>query len=85
MSLNIKNEQTNDLVDELARLTGENKTEAITKALRERLERVRRERRSGGLFEEMMRIGKQCAGHLDEELRFADHADLLYDEKGLPK
>ena len=39
MSLNIKNEETCRLAAELARLTGETKTGAITVALRERLER----------------------------------------------
>ena len=42
MSLNIKNEETCRLADELARLTGETKTGAITVALRERLEREKR-------------------------------------------
>ena len=37
MSLNIKNEETCRLADELARLTGETMTGAITVALRERL------------------------------------------------
>ena len=39
MSLNIKNEETCRLAEELAALTKENKTQAITIALRERLER----------------------------------------------
>ena len=40
MSLNIKNEETCRLAGELARITGETMTGAITVALRERLERV---------------------------------------------
>ena len=44
MSLNIKNEETCRLAGELARLTGETMTGAITVALRQRLERERRER-----------------------------------------
>ena len=82
--MNIKNEETHRLVRELAKLTGENQTAAITKAVRERLERVRRGRRTG-LAERLMAIGKDCASHLKEPYRSADHADLLYDEKGLPK
>ena len=39
MSLNIKNEETCRLARELADLTGETMTGAITVALRERLER----------------------------------------------
>ena len=85
MGLNIKNRETDKLVSELAKLTGENKTEAITKAVRERLDRVRRRKRSGGLAEELMRIGRECAAHLEEPLRSAEHGDLIYDENGLPK
>ena len=44
MSLNIKNEETCELARELATLTGESMTGAITVALRERLERERHER-----------------------------------------
>ena len=44
MSLNIKNAETCRLAEELAELTSENKTQAITIALRERLERLRRNR-----------------------------------------
>lgn len=41
MALSIKNQQAEDLARSLARETGENLTEAIRKALSERLERVR--------------------------------------------
>ena len=44
MSLNIKNDETCRLAGELAQLTGETMTGAITVALRERLEREKRER-----------------------------------------
>ena len=44
MSLNIKNQETHRLARELAQLTGETMTGAITVALKERLEREQRER-----------------------------------------
>jgi hypothetical protein len=44
MPLNIRNEETEELANALAKLTGETKTEAVTQALRERLQRVRRAR-----------------------------------------
>ena len=44
MSLNIKNEETCRLAGELACLTGETMTGAITVALRDRLEREKRRR-----------------------------------------
>ena len=52
MSLNIKNEETCRLASELAELTGETKTGAITVALRERLEREQRERSAEARTEE---------------------------------
>jgi antitoxin VapB len=84
MSLNIKNEKTHRLVRELARATGESMTSAVEKAVRERLERVRGEK-DGGLAERLLKIGRECAAHLKEPYKSIDHADLLYDDKGLPK
>jgi len=84
MSLNIKNPGAHKLAHQLARLTGESMTEAVTKALRERLERVR-DRRGSGLADRLLGIGKDCAAHLKQPSRSAAHGDLLYDEKGLPK
>lgn len=40
MSLNIKNEAVEKLVDEMVQLTGESKTEAVRKALEERRQRL---------------------------------------------
>jgi antitoxin VapB len=82
MGLNIKNDETYRLVEELAKLTGETLTGAVTQAVRERLDRLRRERR---LADRLLRIGKDCAAHLKEPFRSADHGDLLYDERGLPR
>jgi len=84
MSLNIKNEDAHRLAQELASLTGESLTGAVTEALRERLERVRRER-DQSLAERLLAIGKDCAAHLNEPFRSLDHGELLYDERGLPR
>ena len=84
MSLNIKNEQTHDLVRELAQLTGESQTAAVDTAVRERLIRVRR-LRGAGLAHRLLAIGADAAHRLPEELRTADHGDLLYGEDGLPR
>jgi antitoxin VapB len=84
MSLNIKNEETHRLAMQLAKLTGENMTEAVTKAVRERLDRVR-EQSSPALAERLVQIGRHCAAHLKEPFRSRAHGDLLYDDKGLPK
>jgi antitoxin VapB len=84
MGLNIKNDETYRLVHELAELTGESMTKAVREAVRERLERLRRER-GGSLAERLLAIGRDCAPRLKEPFRSADHGELLYDEKGLPR
>jgi antitoxin VapB len=80
MGLNIKNEETHRLVQELASLTGESMTLAVTEAVRERLNRVK----SKGMAERIRKISKECAARLKGK-PLPDHAELLYDEKGLPK
>jgi antitoxin VapB len=84
MSLNIKNEKTHKMAQELARLTGESMTVAVNEAIRERLERVRGNSKSS-LAERLVEIGKECAAHLKEPCKSMDIDELLYDEKGLPK
>lgn len=84
MSLNIKNEETHRLAQELARLTGESMTAAVSEAIRERLERVRGKSKKG-VAERVMKIAKECAPLWKEPFRSIDHGDLLYDEKGLPR
>jgi antitoxin VapB len=84
MGLNIKSEETHRLARELARLTGESMTAAVTEAVRERLDRLRREA-AIGLADRLLAIGKDCAARLKEPFRSADHDDLLYDERGLPR
>ena len=81
MNLNIKNEETYRLAHELAALTGESMTAAVTEAVRERLTRVK----SKGMAERIMKIAKRSAPLWKEPYKSMDHGDLLYDEKGLPK
>lgn len=83
MGLNIKNAETYRLARAVARLTGESMTRAVTVALRERLERVRRHERRKATSEELLAIGRRCAEHL--EGRPVEHGAFLYDERGLPK
>jgi len=82
--MNIKNEKTENLAKELARLTGESKTAAITQAVRERLDRLR-SKQGAGLADRLLKIGKDCAARLNGTFRTVDHGELLYDEKGLPR
>lgn len=84
MAMNIKNELAQRLAHKLADLTGESLTAAITEAVRERLDRVQLER-GAGLAERLVRIGKDCSAHLREPFRTAEHGDILYDDRGLPR
>jgi antitoxin VapB len=84
MSLNIKNEKAHRQARELASLTGESMTVAVSEAIRERLERVRGNAKQG-LAERLLAIGRDCAAHLKEPYKSMDVDELLYDEKGMPK
>ena len=84
MSLNIKNEETCRLAGEMARLTGETMTGAITVALRERLEREKRARSVEARVQELRAIADRCAKLLGPGPSAVEHGDALYDEQGLP-
>ena len=73
------------LAREVARLTGETMTEAITVALRQRLERERHRPGPQTLARELRAIGKRCASLLGPGPSAVEHGELLYDERGLPK
>ncbi len=82
MALNIRNAEAERLAAELARITGETKTVAVTRALRDRLARVRRDRDGGSLADRLVAIGTECAALpvLDE----GPPAEILgYGEDGL--
>lgn len=81
MGLNIKNSETERLIQELAEATGQTLTGAITEAVREKLDRVRRK----GLADRLMEIGRDAASRMTEEERTFNYDDWLYDENGLPK
>ena len=85
MSLNIKNQETCRLARELANLTGETMTGAITVALEERLEREMHERSVEARVRELRAIGQRCARLLRDGPSAVEHGDFLYDERGLPK
>ena len=83
MALNIRNGETEKLAADLAALTGESKTEAVTKALRERLAAVTAGKRKRQKLDRLEEIAKHCAS-----LPVLDHRspeDMLYDERGLPR
>lgn len=82
MSLNIKNEDTHRMAQELAALTGESMTQAVSEAVRERLNRLRR-KKGNNLAQRLLSIGEDCAKRIKGKK--VDHAHLLYGADGLPK
>lgn len=72
------------LVRELAAATGEGLTEAVRRAVEERLLRVRRDRGRSGLKEDLLAIGAHCAALPEIDDRAPD-VILGYDEHGLPR
>jgi antitoxin VapB len=84
MALSIKSMEAERLAREIAERTGESLTGAIQKALQERLDRLKQQRRTGIV-----------ASQLEEILRRVDQLPILdsrspdeilgYDEHGLPR
>jgi antitoxin VapB len=56
MGLHIKNREVERLAAEVARMTGESKTEAVRRALAERKERLARGAKSGSRAARMLRV-----------------------------
>ena len=83
MSLNIKDAETYQLAQELAAYTGETMTRAVKTALQERLERVNKRRSKKSMSEDLLAIGRSFAAQMKGPP--IDHAEFLYDERGLPK
>ena len=83
VALNIRNPEAERLAAELAALTGETKTQAVSRALRDRLERLRRDRTGLSLEAELGQIASHCAALPVRDSRPADEI-LGYDERGLP-
>lgn len=83
MALNIRNAETEKLAEALAAMTGETKTEAVTTALKERLEKLKRRRGRKRLADELDEIAIHCASLPVRDSRTADEI-IGYDARGLP-
>lgn len=81
MVLSIKSAEADELARELARVTGESLTDAVTVALRERLERQRHDR--SDLVERLLAIGASARDLPRLDMRLVDEI-IGYDEHGLP-
>ncbi|MXX93618.1 MAG: PSK operon transcription factor [Chloroflexi bacterium] len=85
MALNIKNQETCDLAREVAQMTDDTMTGAITIALRQRRDQLKRERGREALLRDIRAIAERCSKLVEPGFTSADIDDLLYDEYGIPK
>lgn len=84
MPFSIKNPEADRLARELAATTGESLTEAVLRALRERLVRERGRTRSSRARDELRAIRERCSRLPVLDARSPDEI-LGYDEHGLPR
>ena len=82
MGLNIKNPETCRLAAELAELTGDSMTGAITKALRNQIEQERRRLTAKERVQKVVELLRDSGP--SHGAKSSDHNDL-YDEFGLPR
>ena len=83
MALNIRNAETERLAAEVASMTGESKSEAVRRALEDRLRRLRHDQVGRPLPQELDEIALRCASLPVLDDREPDEV-LGYDESGVP-
>jgi antitoxin VapB len=84
MALSIQNEKTEKLAREVASQSGETITQAITRALEERLERMRGRRTATDTTVEILKIARRCSQLPDKDARTPEEI-LGYDDIGVPR
>ena len=84
MALNIKNAEAERLARELARQAGESVTEAIRKALEDRLKRVKARRVARSFAEDVQDILSRVDALPILDTR-SEEQILKYDEHGIPR
>ena len=80
MALNIKDPAVQEAVKQLAALTGESETQAVANAVNERLVRLQQD----DVAARLLAIGHKTARRMSPAAKQFDHAEMLYDDQGLP-
>jgi antitoxin VapB len=80
VQINIKNQEARALLDQIVVRTGETVTEAVTAALRKRLNELTIEEK----LARVRAISKECGPLWVEPWKSMEHGDMLYDEDGMP-
>ena len=84
MALNIKNEETCALAREVAEMTDDTMTGAITIALRQRRDQLKRERDRDKLLRDIHAIAKRCAAKMGPGPSSEEIIESMYGEFGEP-
>lgn len=82
MSLNIKDPEAHRLAQAIAAATGQSMSRVVTDALRERYAQLEKQQAKASV-DELLTIASRARAHVKQP--YADHAELLCDEHGLPK
>ena len=89
MALHIRSPRVDKLAREVSERTGETLTEAIARALSERLDRLKAADRSSeqAMFDKLMEISNRAAKLLNNTTNktSTELLDELYDDDGLPR
>jgi antitoxin VapB len=80
MALNIKDASVHETVKQIAKITGESQAQAVATAVNERLARLQQD----DLAARILAIGDKTASRMSPGTKRLDHAEMLYDERGLP-
>lgn len=82
--LTVRNQDASTLASELAQLTGESVDDAVTSAIRQRLERERETHEREARLQRVRALAAEIRMHMQHPLPSSDHS-WLYDGHGLPR
>jgi antitoxin VapB len=86
MAINLKNPETERLAKQLASATGESITEAVTIAIKQRLEQQEKARKREGRIRWLDEVTKETAAIMNDGRSSTELIEDLYDpETGLPR
>jgi hypothetical protein len=80
----VESDEARHLADDLTRLTGEDTTTVVVRALRERLQREKEDRDLEECLRKLREITAEIRRYMAEPKITSDHS-WLYDEHGLPR
>ena len=82
MTLNIKDPEALHLAHAISKATGETMTRVVTEALRERYQRLQKNKGKASV-QELLSIAQRASSKVQRP--YLDHADFLYDDGGVSK